>query len=996
VWLAGTLWPESPEELALSNLRRTLTDLRRALGEEASRLRSPSLHTLALDLSGAQADVVAFDEAVAQGDLASLKVAVALYQGPLLDGWEEEWLFQERQVREQAVLEALERLAEHARHQRDSIVEERYLRRAAALDPLRESVQRALMQCLAAGGNTAAAHSVYRELRERLHRELNVEPDPETTRLFQQLREEARGKTAPRSWLRAPSEGRRPTSVNELPPSQLGARSQERGASIEATRNNLPAQPTPLLGREQEIAQLRELLRCDDVRLVTLSGPGGSGKTRLGLHVAADLFDDYADGVFFINLSPITDSNLVVATIAQVLGVRESEGRSLQERLAEYLRERELLLLLDNFEQVLDAAPRVAELLAAAPRMKVLVTSRAVLRLRGEKAFLVPPLALPERGRLPDLAALSQYAAVELFIQRARDCWPEFAVTNENAPALAEVCHRLEGLPLAIELAAARVRVLDLESLLARLEHRLRFLTGGARDLPRRQRTLRNTIAWSYDLLTEAEQLLFRRLSVFAGGCTLAAAEAVCAAEDLAIDFLDGLDSLAAKSLLRPEEPVEGERRFGMLETIREYALEALEGSGEASTVRGRHRTFFLALAEEAGLERLEVEHDNLRSALDWMEADGQWEAGLRLASALSWPLWETRGYWTEGRERLARLLALSGAESPTVARASGLRAWGHLAEMQGDWDSAKASYQESLAICRELGDRKGIDESIRFLGAVAWLEREFADAWALLEESLAFRREQGDRHGVADVLEYMGLVAEQQGDYPRARALYEESLSILRALGGQQGIAALLTDLGRLMGSLGEAAAAKARLEESLAICRGLGDQPGIAAALFELARLPGLLGGREAARALLEESLAICREWGYASGVAWRLQYLGLVAEQQGDDESARSLYEESLATFWEKRDMPGILRDLEGLAAVAVAQGQFQRGSRIFGAAEALRDVIGRGTIWSQLRVGYEHSLSVARAALGETAFAAEWAAGRTMPLEKAVAFALAAEA
>jgi predicted ATPase/class 3 adenylate cyclase len=996
-WLAGTLWPESGPSQALHCLRMTLTDLRRALGPAARRLQSPTSHTLSLDLAAAEVDVAAFDIALRQGDQASLERAVALYRGPLLEGCCEEWAFQERQAREQAYLAARERLAARALETGEAAEAEQHLRLAVAVDRLREGTQRALMQVLAAGGNYAAALHCYRELRERLHRELNTEPDPETKSLFQQLRGEARrlsakgaagqwalreragtheveeepeardgtgGGAADRSssfpgcrllvpvpsgtvaflftdiegstrlWDQEPEAMREALALHDLlvesaigahggyvfkrmgdqccvafrtapealaaalaaqralaaqpwgptgplkvrmalhtgavaardgdyfgPPLKRVARLLQAGhgdqillsesacdlcrdhlpegselrclgehrlkdlarperifqfvvpglpaeflplRTVSARSHNLPAQPTPLLGRERELEALGTLLRREEVRLVTLTGPGGTGKTRLGFQVAAELLDDFPDGVFFVDLAPITDPGLVTSTIAQTLGVREAGSQPLLNNLKACLREKQLLLLLDNFEQVLAAAPLVADLLAAAPRLKVLVTSRALLRLRGEKSFPVPPLTAPPavdgqwlrvdgpaksktgilsgpstmHHRLAQRApAISQYPAVELFIQRARDAQPDFAVTNENAPAVAEICHRLDGLPLAIELAAARIRLFPPRAMLPRLGSRLKLLIAGARDLPARQQTLRSAIAWSYDLLEPAEQKLFRRLAVFVGGCSLEAAEAVgSAGGDLEIDVVDGAEALVSQHLLQQREGADGEPRFGMLETIREYGLEQLEASGEAEAIRRQHRDWYLALAEHAerGLygenqtgwfDRLEREHDNLRAALAWTRAQGQSEEGLRLGRALK-EFWYVRGYLAEGREQLAKLLALPGAEVRTAARAKALHGAGGLANRQLELGPARALLEENLALFRDLGDQGNIARALRILGEVACGRGDYEEARAFIEESLAILRELGDKDSLGLSLYYLATVAHSEGNH--------------------------------------------------------------------------------------------------------------------------------------------------------------------------------------------------------------------------------------
>src|SRR5215204_4636370 len=417
--------------------------------------------------------------------------------------------------------------------------------------------------------------------------------------------------------------------------------------TLDAYRNNLPLQPTPLVGREKEVAQVCDLLRGEATRLLTLTGPGGTGKTRLALQAAADLLEDFTDGTFFVQLATLSEAELFLSAVAETLGVRETAEQPLDESLKDYFHERQLLLILDNFEQVLGAAPTVTELLAGAPGLKVLATSRAPLGLYGEHEFPVPPLTLPDLKRPPPLERLTQYEAVGLFVERARALKPDFSITNESAPAVAEICVRLDGLPLAIELAAARIKMLPPKAMLQRLTSRLKLLTGGARDLAERQRTLRATIEWSHALLDEGEQVLFGRLAVFSGGRTLEAIEAICDAEgDLPVDAFEGVSSLLDKSLLRQEEGSNGEPRFVMLETIHEYARERLKASGESEETRRLHAEYFLALAEEAEpelsgadqlacLERLEAEHDNMRAALAW-SLEKEPETALRLAGALA------------------------------------------------------------------------------------------------------------------------------------------------------------------------------------------------------------------------------------------------------------------------------------------------------------------------------------------------------------------------
>ena len=622
--------------------------------------------------------------------------------------------------------------------------------------------------------------------------------------------------------------------------------------TLDARPNNLPAQTTPLIGRADAIRAIREHLANARVRLLTLSGVGGTGKTRLALQAAADMVDEFEHGVFFVPLAALSESALVLPAIANACGVREAAGRPLQEQLQDYLREKQMLLVLDNFEQVIDGAPRVSELLTAAPRLKVLVTSREVLRLSGEKDYPVSPLSLPDPKRLPSLEQLAQSEAVALFIERAVAVKPRFTITNENAPAVAEICHRLDGLPLAIELAAARTRVLPPQRLLAELSHRLTFLRGGARDLPARQKTLRGAIDWSHDLLTGDEQRLFRRLAVFVGGCALEAIEAVCNIED-DLNVLETVESLVGKSLVNEAE-AHGEPRFAMLETIREYARERLTAGGDEERVRERHRDYFLALAEEAEpkligaeqaewLQRLEDEHQNLLAGLNWSLAEAGVEGGLRLCAALQ-RFWWTRGHLAEGQEWCARVLSKAGPDQRTRERANVLNAAGVLAFYQGDYPAARVRHEESLAIRRQLGDRRGVAESLSNLGTAARAQSDIVSARALHEESLAIRRELGSRGNIARSLNNLGNVALDQGDFPAARALYEESLAITRELGDRWSIANSLNNLGDVVYAQGDYSAAGALHQESLVMVRELGDPKGIALSLQTLAAAVAALG--------------------------------------------------------------------------------------------------------------------------------------------------------
>ena len=731
------------------------------------------------------------------------------------------------------------------------------------------------------------------------------------------------------------------------------------------SRTNLPAVLTPLIGREQEVAEALNQLRNPRTRLLTLVGAPGIGKTRLALQIASDMVEHFEDGVYFVELAPVTDPEQVLPAIARALDLHEGGKRSMQSLLLDYLQRRRMLLVLDNFEQILDASTAVVMLMEASPWLKVMVTSREALRVRGERRFLVPPLVVPDLSRLTSIEELAGYPSVELFVERAQAVAPDFTVTEANAGDVAAVCAGLEGLPLAIELAAARANLLSPAEMRSALSSRLKLLAATTRDLPARQRTLRGAIKWSYDLLSEEEQALFRGLGVFVGGFTSEAVAEVCsvghgrADATSGLDTLDMLHALVEHNLVKQDkagnetdrEIVSGSSRFRLWETIREFALEQLEESGEDERVRRGHALYFRKLAKEAmaqllkaeqakWLERLELEHDNLRAALRWAMSPNRGEpeqverslrgeeskgsidtgedrealaaeVGLGLAGDIQ-QFWRIRGYLSEGREHLTAVLTLPGA-SPDLqlARALVFNGAGLLASEQGDFAAARTSYEESLAIHRELGDKPGTARALSNLAGVVLMLEDFETARAHLDEGLALWREVGEKNGIAVALDLGGLAAFLEAAYSEARVLYEESL--------------------------------------------------------------------------------ALRREMSNSWGMALTLYHLANTAYMQDDFAAARALHEESLGLQHEIGHNWGIALSFAGLGAVASGAGEAERGARLLGAADAHRESL-EAVLDSEDRSIFDRGLASARAQLDEETWQKAWQEGRTMSMEEAIEYAL----
>jgi predicted ATPase/DNA-binding SARP family transcriptional activator/DNA-binding CsgD family transcriptional regulator/Flp pilus assembly protein TadD len=935
------LWPELGRGAAANNLRQALYAARQALEPERvadSRYLVSQGESLALCPRGELwVDVDAFEAAVATArrshDPAAYRVAIDLYPGELLpDDRYEEWV--ESRHRELggtflSVLIELAGLYEERGEYRRGV---ETLQRSLSAEPTNEVVHAGLMRLHALSGRRQEALSQFEQLGTVLSGQLGTEPDATTRRLRDEI------------------------AAGEFPsfPHSRVAPPQE-----ESSDHNLPAPRTSFVGRELEIFELKKTLPM--TRLLTLTGAGGSGKTRLALEVARDLLGSYADGVWLVELAPLSEPGLVAQEVARALGAQEQPGRPLLESLLDTLDDKEMLLLLDNCEHLIDAvASLTIALLDSCPRLTVLATSRERLGVTGEVTWLVPPLSVPGTGDTLTVEELEGYESARLFADRASKGHTGFELTPENARAVAQVCTRLEGIPLAIELAAARVGILSAGQIFERLDHSLKLLTGDERTADHRHRTLRATLDWGYQLLDEPEQALFGRLSAFAGGFTLKAAERVGARGEgiEEEDVLELLTMLVDKSLVVAEESWERGARFRLLEPVRQYAREQLNASGEAEAIGSRHAEFFLALAEEAEpelkgprqvewLDRLETEHDNLRAALSWSLGRGG-DVGPRMAVALCL-FWYTRGYLSEGRTYLEEVARSDVV--PARVRARALDGLGWIAEPQGDYERARTAYEKSLELYRGSHDKKGVANALGDLGSLALDRGDYERATSLLKQSLTLHRELGSREDLIGILDGLGVLASAQGEQEQSISFFSEALALSRGTGNVRRTAVSLGNLGFTLLAHGDPGQAKALLDESLALFREIGDSSNIAVSLMNSA----------------------------------------LATLSKGDHGRVQALCEESLKLLQKAQDTQHIADCLGIMASAAGARGSAKRAARLWGAAEALREEVGV-PLQPEDRVVLDPYLATARSSLGEIAWRTTLVEGRAMTSEQAIEYAL----
>jgi predicted ATPase/DNA-binding SARP family transcriptional activator len=927
--LLALFWPELPEKRARNALNKTLHFLRSHLGGDVVVSRGSA--DVGLDTGTLWTDAVAFEAALEDGRLGD---ALELYGGPFLGGFHvseapefEHWIDRQREHLEGRYAAALQELAGRAAKRGDPSASVELWRKFFEHDPSNSRAVIGLMEALESTGERGAALHHAEEHATLLRDEFDAEPDVEVEAFANRLRQ------APRA----------PRSRSEEAP------------------DNLPWQPTTMVGRKREIAALRRMIEDPSMRLITLTGPGGTGKTRLAVHVAGEVLERFPDGVYFVNLGTLQDSALVGVTIARTIGIAIEAGADVRESLRSGLARRRCLLVLDGFETVLPSADLISDLLEGTDSVEIVATSRAVLQLRGERVFPVPPLRIPDPESMPGLGDLLEYDAIDLFVQRAQAADPEFELTEENRRAVAGICAGLDGLPLAIELAAPRVRLLEPSMILARLGQRFDLLRGGPRDLPERQQTLRRTFDWSYDLLSDAQQRLFRSLCVFVGGCSLGAVRKVCYKEDEEeATALEELSSLVDNSLLRRVPTFEDEPRFEMLDTIREYGRRLLADGGELAELQRTHALYFLKLAERAEpglagkrqavwLDRLEPDYPNVQAVLDWALEWGEIELAVKLGSALWWFMW-LRGHFTEMRLRLDQALARRSLLPPSLL-ANLLIARGAIASVDGEHERAMAHYQEALGVEREGLDVRQVNQVLRSMAFALSRRGEYERATELLKESLALGQEMESSPEITSALRGLAKMSLHVRDYEQAEKLYDEALHLGRSHGDRNAVAWALHGLSEI-----------ARHREDF-----------------------------DRAAVLLDEGLRICRELDSKPGTAYLRLASAHVARYQGDLGEARRRYEEALTLLYELGNRRRVGLCLLGLAALDVRENAFDRALVLMGAVDPIRE---SGSI--QLapvdQAEYERAVIEIRARMDDAEIERLRRVGREMDLAQVLELAL----
>lgn len=920
--LAGRLWPDSTESNARSNLRQALWRLRKAVGEQVieagkSTLRLSKDHPTTIDVVDLERGA---ERASSSEDWVQW---AALYKGELLPGWYDDWVVLERERLEalftRNMPSALQTMVDERRW--DDVL--KWAEHWISLGHVPEPAFRALMTAHAALGDAAALASTYERCAQALETDLGVELSPETRSHYESLRSGDH-----------PAVTRRPSAQG---PERPG--------------HNLPAQTTAFIGREREIEAIVQRFEGPDDRLVTVTGPGGTGKTRLAFEVVSRLAPQFEHGAWFVALAPLADPDFIPPAIAGVLGVKERGQQAVLGGVKDFLVDRELLLLLDNFEHLIEGAPVVGELLASAPGLRCLVTSRERLRVYGEHELPLVPLSLPDPAAGTAKELLEASDAARLFFERARAAEPDFELTETNSGHIAHICRRLDGLPLAIELAAARMRLFSPEALAERLEDRLGTLTGGPRDAPARQRTLRDTLEWSHSLLSTFEQDLFARFGVFAGGCNLTALQAVC--DDIQeYDLVDGLDSLIAKSLVYREGGPAAEPRLRMLETLQEFARERLEAQGDRTQAEQRHARHFAELAQNAAaeledsdtvewLERLEADHSNLRAALAWALDHGDVETGLQIVGGMA-RFWVLRGYLSEGYAAARSALELAGPEVDLEIKTRAVIGAARLAYRQNNIDAASAHYAEGLELSRRLEEAAWIANCLIGVGMVETERGIYESVEEKFEEALALYSDVDDLGGMANAILNLAWAAIRTGDYTTAETHLHESLRLCREANDRSGIGFCLSGLGEVYLRVDELDKATEYLDESLTIRESLGDKWGMGATLGSIGWVALRQQNWPRAERRLSESLSLRRELGDKGGMAWCL----------------------------------------EKLAEASLATGREARAGRLYGAARAIRDSIG-SSIDPADQGPYEARLERIHQALGDAEFERAWRQGADQP-------------